>query len=367
MSDPVTDTLEEAPAVSTRRRRAPWVLAATGIGVIAVIAAVAIIARPAAVDAGEKRDVPVATHTVARGDLVNRSRVSGKLAFDGLRDFGSSLGGTITGLPARGAVVAAGQELFRIDDRPVILFTGTLPMWRSFGEGMEDGPDVKQLEQNLTALGFFDREPDEEFAWSTIAAIQKWQKAVGLDVTGSIELGRIVFSPTDLRVGDVKAKIGDQASAAILSVSGTAKSISVSVDPNLSSVAVAGSAVIVVLPNGAEAPGTILSAGAPVETDDGMGGKKLKLPLIVALDDPALGDGFDNVSVSVVISRTTREDALLVPVLALLAQAGGGFAVEVMDGPKSRMVTVKLGVFADGMVEVTGGKLKVGDKVVVGE
>ena len=62
-----------------------------------------------------------------------------------------------------------------------------------------------------------------------------------------------------------------------------------------------------------------------------------------------------------------REDALLVPVTALLARSGGGFAVEVVAKGAVKTVPVELGLFADGLVEVTGGELEAGDEVVVPE
>ena len=56
------------------------------------------------------------------------------------------------------------------------------------------------------------------------------------------------------------------------------------------------------------------------------------------------------------------------PVDALLAQAGGGYAVEVVgaDGIH-RLVPVTLGLFddADGLVQVTGTGLAAGQQVVV--
>ena len=56
---------------------------------------------------------------------------------------------------------------------------------------------------------------------------------------------------------------------------------------------------------------------------------------------------------------------LAVPVEALLALAEGGYAVEVSDGDgTTHLVGVELGVFADGLVEITGD-VEAGDQVVV--
>jgi hypothetical protein len=61
-------------------------------------------------------------------------------------------------------------------------------------------------------------------------------------------------------------------------------------------------------------------------------------------------------------------DALVVPVAALLAQSPGGYAVEVVEAAGSRqLVAVSLGLFddSDGLVQVTGSRLAVGQRVVV--
>ncbi|AJT65910.1 hypothetical protein T261_4256 [Streptomyces lydicus] len=53
------------------------------------------------------------------------------------------------------------------------------------------------------------------------------------------------------------------------------------------------------------------------------------------------------------------------PVNALLALPGGGFGVQVVEGGRAREVRVKLGMFGQGRVEITGGGLKPGMKVGV--
>lgn len=232
---------------------------------------------------------------------------------------------------------------------------------------MENGPDVLQLERSLAALGFFHEDPDQRFSWATEAAIERWQESLGLEQTGMIEMGRIVFSPNDVRIAATKSDGGTAAGPAVVSVSGTGKVITTSVDPGLKAALSAGTEVSVVLPSGAEAKGKITAIGSPVQEDDPAGGKKLKLPLTVTLDDPAAANGIDDADVTVLISQVKSRNALQVPVVALLAHPGGGFAVDVVRGRKEHKVRVELGVFADGMVEVTQGDLKAGDKVVVGD
>ena len=70
----------------------------------------------------------------------------------------------------------------------------------------------------------------------------------------------------------------------------------------------------------------------------------------------------------VCLTTDTVADALVVPVAALRAQTGGGYAVEVAGaGGIHRLVPVNLGLFddADGLVQVTGTTLAAGEQVVV--
>jgi multidrug efflux pump subunit AcrA (membrane-fusion protein) len=75
---------------------------------------------------------------------------------------------------------------------------------------------------------------------------------------------------------------------------------------------------------------------------------------------------WDQAPVQVGITTATVPDALVVPVTALLARSGGGYAVEVV-GPSNHLVPVSLGLFddADGLVQVTGSRLAAGQEVVV--
>jgi hypothetical protein len=72
--------------------------------------------------------------------------------------------------------------------------------------------------------------------------------------------------------------------------------------------------------------------------------------------------------VQVGITTATVRGALVVPVTALLARSGAGYAVEVVGARgTNHLVPVSLGLFddADGLVQVTASRLAAGQKVVV--
>jgi multidrug efflux pump subunit AcrA (membrane-fusion protein) len=347
------------------RRR--WLLPVAGVAAAAVVAAGIWMLRPdpqAEADAGADAPAPESAE-VTVGDLVETARVTGELGYGGSRKLASTLPGTVTSLPKVGDVIGRGGVLLRVDDTPVVLFQGALPAWRAFGEGMSDGADVRQLEENLAALGFFDREPDEEFTWRTASAIEDWQESLGLEETGSIELGRVVFSDGDVRVRALEASVGGPSGGSALEVTGTASEVALDLDPTLSSTAPVGGMVELRLPGGATTTATVQSVGSPVQRDDGMGGSAMKLPVRLSLDDPAAAVEFGEVKVTATFSHVLASEVMLVPVTALLAVPGGGSAVDVVTAKGLKRVEVELGSFASGMVEVVSGELEAGDRVAV--
>ncbi|MFK4790701.1 peptidoglycan-binding protein [Microbacterium sp. ZW T5_56] len=357
------------PARTVRPRRrlvigvvAAAVLAALGGGAAIVVPA---LARPSAEETTPR--VQTATDVVSRGDLTERVRAAGKLSYGNGRTLGSSLSGTVTSVPAIGAVIGRGEELFRIDDQPVVLLFGPLPAWRGFTSGMSNGRDVRQLEENLRELGFFDREPDEEFSWWTSEAIRNWQKARGLERTGELPLGSFVFEPAAVRVAAVDAAAGSPSGATVMTVTDTGKQITIDIDADLVSVTAKDSRVQVSLPDGTVVEATVLSVGAAVQKDGGNGEKVMKVPLVLAPDDPAVGGALVDVAVSATFTRTHASGVLRVPVLALLAGPDGTTQVEVVEGTKTRLVTITTGAFGDGLVEISGGDVAEGDDVVVAQ
>jgi multidrug efflux pump subunit AcrA (membrane-fusion protein) len=88
----------------------------------------------------------------------------------------------------------------------------------------------------------------------------------------------------------------------------------------------------------------------------------------VTPSDPAATGTWDQAPVQVTVTTASVPGALVVPVTALLARSGGGYAVEVVDpGGTHHLVSVSLGLFddADGLVQVTGSGLAAGQEVVV--
>jgi hypothetical protein len=85
---------------------------------------------------------------------------------------------------------------------------------------------------------------------------------------------------------------------------------------------------------------------------------------VTVADQSGLGT-LDQAPVTVTLVSASVENVLTVPVAALVALVEGGTGVQVVTGSTSRYVTVKLGMFANGRVEISGDGIVEGTMVGV--
>jgi peptidoglycan hydrolase-like protein with peptidoglycan-binding domain len=317
---------------------------------------------------------PTATATVARQDLNGQTKVDGTLGYAASATVQSPLQGRITWLPTAGAVIRRGGTLLAVDNQPVQLFYGAKPAWRDLATGVDDGPDIRQLEQNLAALGY---DPDHQmtidnhYTAATAAAVKRWQKARGLDQTGTFTTSTpAVFLPWAVRVNALSASVGGQAAPGgpAYTVTSNRHQVSVDLDVSQQSYVKQGDRVEVVLPNGRRVKGRISEVGRVAETSGDPPNQTTTVPVTITLDNPKAGGRLDQAPVEVYVTTETRKGVLAVPVSALLALKEGGYAVETVDAAgRHQLVAVHLGVFSNGMVEVSGSGLRAGTKVVTAQ
>lgn len=320
-------------------------------------------------DAGQPQQIHVNTATVTQGDVVQESTQRGILAFSGSQPVVSRVAGTVTSLPAEGSTIAPGTALFAVDTRPVFLLRGEVPAWRTFTAGMSEGDDVRQLEENLRAFGLFRGDVDRTFAARTAGAIRAWQKNLGLEQTGTLETSSILFSPTDVRVGAVAARLGARVGDGTEIFTGTSTQKIVTVDLKLEDqqLATAGGQVTVVLPSNVEMTGTVSRVGQPTDKP-AAAADSVVVPVTITLADQAATAAFVQIGVTVRFPSTIEKDALTVPVEALIATGPNDFAVQFppnagRDGPKTMPVT--LGPFQAGRVQIRGAGIAAGEEVVI--
>jgi peptidoglycan hydrolase-like protein with peptidoglycan-binding domain len=317
-----------------------------------------------------------ATATVRRRDLVQHETVDGTLGYADRETSYAQGMGTVTALREPGRVVERGEALYWVDGKPVTLMYGNVPMWRRLDRSSTGGRDIRELERNLVALGYDpdrDIEVDDEWDWATTAAVKRWQDDRGLPETGAVELGQIAFLPGRRRIGQLKTTPGAllQPGSEVLETSSTRRVVSVDLDADKQSLVEEGDAVEVELPDGSTVGGRIATVGKTAESEqDPQTGEQSTptIPLEISLPSGVKTGGLDEMPVDVALQKDRAENALTVPVSALLALAEGGFAVEVVDaGGSTRLVRVEPGLYADGIVEITGKGIKKSMKVVVPE
>jgi hypothetical protein len=119
--------------------------------------------------------------------------------------------GTVTWLPERGKVIPRGGKILETDEVPVTLMFGTVPAYRDLEAGVEDGTDVRQLERNLSKLGFDpygEMTIDDEFTSATTSAVERWQEDSGYEETGTVALGDVVFMDGPRRISALNVDLG---------------------------------------------------------------------------------------------------------------------------------------------------------------
>ncbi len=325
--------------------------------------------------------LPPATATVTRSTLVETKTVSGTLGYGEPVPIRAGERGTLTWIAPVSSTVRRGQPLFKVDERPVVALLGSLPLYRPLRDG-STGRDVRELEWNLASLGYTRFPVDNTYTAATAEAVRAWQARLGLPATGTVELGQVVFMPGPVRIVGHTARIGDiiggesgQDGTSVLSYTGTTRQVTVELDIADQALAVKGRTVTVTVPGRGTMKGTIsqggtvvtaqsatpdagtASAGASSTASD----ERIEVTVTIA-NQGALGS-LQAAPVDVDLASSKREDVLAVPVVALLALAKGGFAVQVVDGATTRIVPVKTGMFAAGQVEIRGKGIAEGMRV----
>ena len=315
--------------------------------------------------------IQTGTAAVTRTDVAQRQLMAGKLGYAGAYQVQATGAGTITKLPPTGRMVQRGKPIYEIDGTKVPLMYGSRPVWRAFQVGMTDGPDVKQLEQNLAALGYGDGlTVDDHYSSATYWAVWHWQKDHHLTKTGTVPLGQIVFAPGPVRISALDVAAGTRVEPGRPVEHGTTPRQAVTVQvspadlPNLK----LGDPAEVTLPDQSNRSGRVTAIGTVATTPptEGDNQGESTAPVTVTLDGTIHGL-LDQASVQVSVIAEQDKGVLAVPTTALRPLPGGTYEVVVVSGGVRRHVPVRTGLFDDsaGLVEVSGAGLAEGQRVEV--
>ncbi|WP_203828175.1 HlyD family efflux transporter periplasmic adaptor subunit [Actinoplanes palleronii] len=361
-------------------------------------------------DTGDPATPPsaLATAELVRQDMSTSISLAGRLGHGTARQVKGGRPGILTWLPPPGRTLKRGGTLYRVDDDPVPLLYGNTPLFRTLDKVNTVGRDVRVVAENLQALGYAvgrrhqpgDRvrqtttvtaeeqsapavagsagpgtgqpatPPASVTTWVTVRkgedvltptllrAIKKWRDHAGLLPSGSLGIGDVAVLPGAVRVESTIAQVGDSAETAILTVTSTSKVVTVDLEPTAAASMRRGDKVEIRLPDEKTLPGEVDTVATAV-TDDPDGAPKLTLT--ISLDAPSAVTNLDAAPVEVTFPGETHRDVLAAPVGVLVALAEGGYAVQVAGGG---LVEVQTGIFAGGLVEVSGAGVSEGTRVV---
>lgn len=325
---------------------------------------------------GARASVTLATVAAESRDVSLYTEYAGTLGYGDAVDVVTRAQGVLTAVPAAGADVTRGGVAFEVDEEPVVLLYGSLPAWRSLSTASDDGPDVLQLELNLAALGYGSGVTvDESFTAATAAALKALETAIGQsEPDGVLDQGEVVFTSGPIRVDDVLTRgtsisagtsvitaallenVTDAVGAdgAVASTGTPTQAVTFTIASDDQGAFAVGDAVTIELADGRLTDG-IVNALSDTPRRNGTGpSAELVLDVTVAITSVP-EDGLIEGPANVRVTDETRSGLTMVPVRALVAVAGGGYAVSVIDDAgASTYVAVDTGLFQDGWVEVTG-------------
>jgi multidrug efflux pump subunit AcrA (membrane-fusion protein) len=352
-------------------RRKTWTL--IGVAVLVTVTGGVVLGSSADQASPSAQEPRANTVKVERGDLSSMVSLNGTLSYRARSDGSpysaiNQADGIYTKLPDEGDKVDCGDVLYRVDDHPVLLLCGTVPAYRDLDIG-DEGNDVRQLNSNLHKLGAKIDPDDNDFTWKTEQALEKLQHDEGSDTTGSFDLDGAVVLPRSARISKVTGKLGASAQPGAEVAQATSEMLEVQVNLEASQQGEVkkGDRARITLPGNKSVKGKVDRLGRVARTaskDDDVG--SATIPAYISLDAPKQARGLDRAPVEVEITTEGVENALSVPVTAIVGKSGGGFAVDVVQGGRRELVAVHLGLFdtTAGRVEVEGD-LREGDLVVV--
>lgn len=322
---------------------------------LAVVAAVAYAVVVLTADEAVDDELVIVVDEVERADLRDTVVLRGQVAREESFVLTAGGGGRVTALSiGEDDVVGPGDELLRLNDRPMVIVDDSVPYWRPLSELVDDGPDVERLEQFLADGGHDPGEIDRNFTATTRDALEDWQEANDYPVDGT-------FLPTDVAtgswpstVGPLELSVGDTVAAGqpLVGFVDSELSVTVQIDPTDRTRLTTGLAAVVTVPaTGAEGTGSIAEL-AEAASIDAQGVERYRGEVEL---DGELGvvDG-TAVRIEVILAEVT--DALVVPVAAVSLSGDGREEVRILNeaGTIDR-VPIETGLTEGALVEVVAG------------
>jgi peptidoglycan hydrolase-like protein with peptidoglycan-binding domain len=157
--DEAHETAPVPPPPRGRRARRTALIASAAL-VVAAVAVVGALGLGGGEDKGPSAPPRSGSLVpVTRTTLAERTTVDGELSYGTEIPLPVKATGTVTWLPEDGATVGRGGTLLRVDDRPVALMYGSLPMYRDIGLIPPEGDQGSNDQQQKASVGQQQKNP----------------------------------------------------------------------------------------------------------------------------------------------------------------------------------------------------------------
>jgi peptidoglycan hydrolase-like protein with peptidoglycan-binding domain len=299
---------------------------------------------------------PFTTAEVVEGEVGSSFSVNTVAEWEPVPVASNLASGTVTSIALKpGEEVRPGSPLYSVNLRRVVIAEGAIPAFRAMSFG-DRGADIGQLQALLAALGYYHGSTDGSFGSGTATAVRTWQRSVGLDSTGVVQLGDVVFVPRLPARVTLDPKVISRGA----SLSGGEPAIFALPESPSFRVPVT-KAQAAKMPNGTRVdvtgPDQHVWVGVVVDQEPQKQGDDVDVVLAGVGDAPLCGSDCDSIGVAaqsvlpskVVTLETVR--GLTVPSAALLSKPDGTIAVIEEDGTEHPVTVV---ASAEGISVVEG-------------
>ncbi len=336
----------------------PWLrtlilVLVTAVAAVAVTLATVTVTKPVEDPIGQ---VKTTTTSVHQGEVAASLSLNATAAWSSTPVGINRSVGIVTDVTFEsGQIASPGATLFTVNLTPVVIAEGAVPSFRALQED-DSGADVKQLQTMLTALGFYEGEQDGVLRSGTSTAVRSWQKSLGIEPTGIVGLGDIIFVPSltaRLVLDETALHVGATLSGGEGVVSATSSSPVMTLPVTEAQAGMIPPEATVHLRSPAGGVWSAVTGAATRNAEDG----SAHLDLKSADDGPICGEECDELPLGtstvlgaeVVIVAPTS--GLIVPSAALATDVDGSTVVVDRDG-RRHLVVIKAS--ANGMSVVEG-------------
>jgi hypothetical protein len=284
----------------------------------------------------------------------------------------SGTSGVVTHIAfAAGKAPRSLQPLLTVSGTTLYAFVSPSPLYKNLSTSLSSGTqvaNVKALQRALAAGGYYSGQIDGDFDSSTAVALEGWQDAKGLSVTGTLDISKLIWVPKGAIISDWQVSLGSTVSG------GTALA---SIDfPQLEAQALVGQADISSLKAGQKAQmtvdghsdtivGTIVSISEQPSSSSSTTGSSSTVQYTVTLKMKSVPSYARNgMTGSLEVTIKQRKNVLVVPTSAITGSSSTSFVRILMSGqPVVRQV--ETGMATASSTEITSG-LAVGETVITG-